>query len=65
MESGDESDDDSIMPQIVSKEEMYLMDSGDESDDETMSMEMLGDIHDGSQSHTSVISREACYKIRY
>ena len=40
------------------------MDSGDESDDEPMSMEMLEDIRDRSQSHPYVNSREARYKIR-
>ena len=40
------------------------MDSGDESDGDPLSMEMLGDIHDGSQSHTDVNRRHARYKIR-
>ena len=40
------------------------MDSGDESDDDPMSMEMLGDIRDGSQSHPDGIRRHARYKIR-
>ena len=31
-ESGDESNDYSIMPQLLSKEEIYSVDSGDESD---------------------------------
>ena len=38
--------------------------SGDESDDEPMSMEILEDIRDGSQSHPNVNRREARYKIR-
>ena len=40
------------------------MDSGDESDDDLISMEMLEDIHDGSQSHPNVNRGEACYNIR-
>ena len=38
--------------------------SGDESDDESMSMEMLEDICDSSQSHPSVNRRDTRYKIR-
>ena len=41
------------------------MDSGDESDHDLISMEMLEDIHDGSQTYLNVNSREARYKIRY
>ena len=41
MESGDESDEDSIMPQLISEKEMEAKDSGYESDDEPMSTEML------------------------
>ena len=40
-ESSDESDDDSIMPPLLIKEEIDAMNSGDESDDEPMSTEML------------------------
>ena len=36
-ESGDKSDDDSIMPPLLSKEEINAMDFGDELDDEPMS----------------------------
>ena len=43
---------------------MDAMDSGDESDDDPISMELLEDIHDESQSHLSVNRVEACYKIR-
>ena len=39
------------------------MSSGNESDAEPMSTDMLEYIHDGSQSHPSLNSREACYKI--
>ena len=42
---------------------MDAMDSGDESDNDLISMEMLEDICDGSQSHPNVNEREACYKI--
>ena len=37
--------------------------SGDESDDEPMSMEMLADIFDRSQSHMDVNMRDKWYKI--
>ena len=40
------------------------MDSGDESDHELISMEMLEDICDGSQSHPNINRRDARYKIR-
>ena len=56
--------DDSTMPPLIRKEEMYAMDSGNESDDEPMSTKVLEDICDGSQSHPSVNRRQACYKIR-
>ena len=62
-ESGDKSNDKSIMRPLPSKEEIYAMDSGDESDNEPMSTEMLEDIRGGSQSHLKVNSREARYKI--
>ena len=42
-ESGDESEDDSIMPPLLSNEEMDVMDSGNESDDEPMSTKILGE----------------------
>ena len=38
--------------------------SCDDTDAELMSMDMLEDICDGSQSHLSINSREALYKIR-
>ena len=63
-ESGDESDDDSIMPPLFSEEEMDAMDSGDELDNDNISNEMLEDIRDGSQSHPDVNRREERYKIR-
>ena len=59
----DESNDGSIIPPLLSKEEMNVMDSGDESEDEPMYMDMLEDICDGSQSHPSLNRREARYNI--
>ena len=63
-ESNEKSGDDSIMPSLLSEEEMDAMFYGDESDDEPMSTDMLEDIYDGSQSHTNVNRIEARYKIR-
>ena len=37
--------------------------SDNNSDDEHMSVEMLEEIHDGSQSHPNLNRREAHYKI--
>ena len=39
------------------------MDYGDESDNEPVSMDMLEDIRDGSQSHPNIHRREERYKI--
>ena len=39
-EIGDKSDDDSIMPPLISKETLYTMDSCNESEDEPMSRVM-------------------------
>ena len=63
-ESGDESNDDSMMPPLLSEEEMDAMDSGDDSDHDLISTEILEDIRDVSQSHPNVNKREAHYKIR-
>ena len=52
------------MPQLISEEEIGAMYSGNESDAEPMSMNMLEDICDGSQSHLNVNRRDTCYKIR-
>ena len=60
-ERGDKSDEDSIMPPLLSKEEMDAMDSGNESDDDPLSKETLEDICDGSQSHPNVNMREERY----
>ena len=43
---------------------MDAMDSGDESDHDLISIEMLEDICDGSQSHPDINKTESCYKIR-
>ena len=43
---------------------MDVMSSGDESDAGPMSTNMLEDICEVSQSHTSINRIEACYKIR-
>ena len=61
--SGDESKDDSIMPPLLSVEEIYEINSGDDSDDEYISTEMIEYIHDVSQYHQNVDRREARYKI--
>ena len=62
--SNEESDVNSIILPLLSKEEIDAMDSGDESDDESVSTQMLEDIHDSGQSHPGVNSRDARYKIR-
>ena len=63
-ESGDKSNDNAIMPPLLSEEEMDAMDSGYESDHDPMSTEMLEDIRFGSQSHPNVNRRESHYEIR-
>ena len=60
-ESGDESDNESIM---MSEQDMEYINSGDESDHDLISTKMLEDIRDGSQTHPNVTKREARYKIR-
>ena len=54
-ESSGESDDDSIMPPLLSEEEIDVMDSGDEPDDDPISTEVLEYIRDGSQAHPAVV----------
>ena len=56
-ESGNKSDEDSTMPQLISEEEMGVISSGGEYDAEPMSTDMLENIFDGSQSHPSENSR--------
>ena len=53
-ESGDASNDDSIMPPLLREEEMDAMYYGNESDHGPISTEMLENIRDVSQSHLSV-----------
>ena len=60
-ESGDEYDNESIM---MSEQDMENIDSSDESDHDLISMEMLQDIRDGSQTHPNANKIEARYKIR-
>ena len=48
------------MPPINIEEEINAMDSGDEPDSEPISMDMLEDIHDISQSRPRVNRRESC-----
>ena len=64
-ESDNEINDDSIMPPLLTLEEIDALDSGDDSDDEPMSTEMLEDIRDGNQYHPNVNRIESRYKIRY
>ena len=59
-ESGDKSDNKSIM---MSKQDMEKINSGDESHHDLISTEMLEHIRDGSQIHPNVNRREARYKI--
>ena len=59
-ESGDESNNESIM---MSEQDMENIDSNEESDHDLISTEMLEDICDGIQTHPNVNKREARYKI--
>ena len=59
-ESGDESDNESIM---MSEQDMENLDSNEKSDHDLISTEMLEDIHDVSQTHPNVNRREARCKI--
>ena len=56
-ESGEKSDDDSIMPPLPSEEDIDAMGFGDESDNDLIHTEMLEDICDKSQSHPNVNQR--------
>ena len=62
MESGDESDDKSIMPPLLSEEDMNAMEYGDQSDHDILYTEMLEDICDGSQTHPNINRREHVIK---
>ena len=59
-ESGDESDNESI---IMSEQDMENINSGDQSDHDLISTEMLEYIRDGSQTYPNVNKRESRYKI--
>ena len=48
-ESGNEYDENSILPPLISEKGMDAMSSGDESDTKPKSINMLEDIRDGSQ----------------
>ena len=61
VESGDESDNKSIM---MSKQEIDAINAGDVSYHDHISTEILEDIRDGSQTHPNINIREARYKIR-
>ena len=63
MESGNKYDDDSTLVPLISEEEMDVVSSGHESDVEPMCWDILEVINDGIQSHPSINSREALYKI--
>ena len=63
-ESGNKSDENSTLPQLISEEEIYEISSVDEYDSEPMSTDMLEDFSDGSKSHPSINRRDARYKIR-
>ena len=60
-ESGDKSDNESIM---MVEQDMDAINYGDESDHDLISTEMLEDIRDGIQTHPNVNRRKARYKIR-
>ena len=49
---------------MTNKQDMENIYSGDESDHDLISMEMLEDIRDGSQTHPNVNKRETRCKIR-
>ena len=49
---------------MMSKQDMECINYGDESDHDLISMEMLEEICDRSQTHPNVNRREARYKIR-
>ena len=59
-ESGDESNNESIM---ISEQDTENINSGDESDHDLISTETLEDICDRSQTHSNVNIREERYKI--
>ena len=48
----------------MDEQDMENLDSNEQSDHDLISMEMLEDIRDGSQTHPNVNKREARYEIR-
>ena len=60
-ESGDESNNESIM---ISEQDTENINSGDESDHDLISTEMLEDICDRSQTHPNIKGRDTYYKTR-
>ena len=60
-----ESDDDSTLLKLISEAETDTMSSGDESDAGPMSIDILEDICDRSQSRLSKNRIETHYNIRY
>ena len=56
--------DDSILPPLLREEDIDAMDSGDVLDHDIISMDMVEDICDRSQSHPNVNQRESRYKKR-
>ena len=60
-ESGDESDNESIM---VREQNIENINSYNESDHDFICMEMLEGIREEAQTHTNVNKREAGYEIR-
>ena len=61
IESGDESDSESIM---MSKKDMENLDETEKFDDDLISAETLHDIRDGNQTHPKIDKREARMAIR-
>ena len=64
MESGNESDDNSNIPPLISELEIDAMSSSDESDAKPMPTDMLEYFFEGSKSHPNINKREGRYKIR-
>ena len=63
-ESVSKSNDHSIMPLLLSKEEMDTTYSGDESITDLISTEVLEDICERNMSHPIIIRRKTCNRIR-
>ena len=63
-ESDDKSDNNSIMPPLLSIEKTNALNSRDESDHEPISKNILDNVSERSQSHPNVNRGESRYKIR-